>query len=379
MKSRIPSCSRSSFLAFAFIVSVLLFSPVPSWSGTPIVDDTAFIVNAGTYKAPVGDLDLLILREQYAAAPLSLTAFDNPDPAGTVITGNPVTFGSPDCVQSILLRLYDGSQAGIIRTSSGTISFRDGPGTDVRVLGIVTDIVRGAPDLQGSDLVFQSSIVATILNSAPARRLESDLPGPDSVAIAPDRKSVTFTMATNAGADDLRIILDYGDGVCPASLGVPTGDFPAGVTFDLALVDNIVTTKGVRVGETEFGEAISATGIGLTAPGTPSSQSPTRLPDVNYFGQTRARDTDPNFGGEDDHIRIYYVAVDPAIGGTPGPDFYVWILDGDNDSSTTTTVGTDDRRTGTSTTPSVFEYMLYGGPGGNAGANDDLIGPNGGD
>ena len=379
MGSRIPSCFHPSFLTFAFIVSVLLFSPAPSWSATPIVDDTTFIVNAGTYKAPIGDLDLLILRERVSATPVNLTPYDNPDPSGIVVTGNPLTFGSPDCIQSILVRLFDGSPAGVFRTSSGTISFADGPSTNVRILGVITDIVSGAPDLNGSDLVFQTSTVAAILGSAPGRRLETVLPGLDSVAISNDRKSATFSMSTSNGADDVRVIVDYGDGVCPVTPSIPSGDFPAGVTFSVNLIDNIATTKGVRVGETEFGEAIMVTGIPLTSSSAPDAQSPTRLPDVNYFGHTRARDINRNFGGEDDHIGIYYVAVDPAIGGNPGPDFYIWVLDGDNDSSSASTVGTDDRRTGTSTTPSVFEYMLYGGPGGNAGANDDLIGPTGGD
>src|SRR3989338_8537786 len=112
-KRRFPSFSLSLFPAFAFIVSVLLFPPAPSWSATPIVDDTTFIVNAGAYKAPVGDLDLLILRERVSAPPVDLTPYDNPDPSGIVVTGNPLTFGSPDCIQSILVRLFDGSPSGV--------------------------------------------------------------------------------------------------------------------------------------------------------------------------------------------------------------------------------------------------------------------------
>ncbi len=379
MKSRTPSSSRPWCLSFALIASVLLLSPTTSWSGTPVVDDTTFIVNAGTYKAPIGDMDLLILREQYSAAALNLTAFDNPDPAETVITGNPttLTFGSPDCVQSILVRFFDAASATIYRASSGTITFTDGVGTDVRILGVISDI-NSVGRLQGSDLVFQSSLVAGILDTAPYRYLENFLPPKDTVAISGDRKSVTFTVRTSAGADDFRIILDYGNGVCPTSISFPNGDFPSGVKFNVNLVDNIDTVKGVRIGETEYGEAISVTGIPLTAAATPVAQSPTRLPDVNFFGHTRGRDTNNNYGGEDDHLNIYYVAVDPVLGGNPGPDFYVWVLDGDNDAAANgTTTGTDDVATGGVAGQSKFEYMLFGGAG--AATNNDVIAPGGGD
>lgn len=377
---------RYPFCTYLLIITLFVITTVhPSWAATPVVDDTTFILNAGSYKAPFGDLDLLLLREHYFAGPINLTAFDNPDPGSAVITGNPLTFGSPDCVQSILVRWFDAAAIDIFRTSIGTITFIDGPTSNVRILGVLTDVTPGPQidiqtNLDGSDDVFQDAAVANILNDAAYRRLEGYDPPRDIIAIDPSRKSLTFTLKTSSGADDFRILLDYGDGVCPATLVFPSGDFPPGVKFDINLVDNISTTKGVRVGETEFGEAISVLGIPLTASATPSFQSPTRIPDVNYFGHTLARDVNKNYGGDDDNIAIYYYAVDPGIA-FPGSDFYIWILDGDNNATGYSGTGTNDVNVGFGTGisgQSVFEYMLFGGPTGNASQNEDIVSPGGG-
>jgi hypothetical protein len=341
---------------------------------TPYVDDTTFITDAGDYKAAIGDLDLLVLREQYFTGATNLAQFDNKQGNfPVVVSGQPPSLGTQDCVQSILVRFYDGAAGNIYRVSTGRLIINDGPGTDVRILGIVSDVEPTdqftAPKLQASDAVFQGVAVADVLDNAAWRRLEPGGDAADDILIAANRKSVEFTLRTSSGGDDLRVILDYGTGC-----GV---QFPQGVTFDVELDDTLTSTKGIKIGETEYGEAIAVRNVPLTkvdpATGTgvaSNFQSPVRLPDVNYAGMVRARDINKSYGGDDDNTALFFVAVDPSIS-RPGPDFYVWLLDGDITPNTTQT-GTDDW--GGASFPqgdSFFEYMLYGGDG--AEVNDDII------
>lgn len=383
--------SESRIKPIAFIIALLLSLVIPllpsfidkAEAATPIVDDPAFIVTNGNFKSPTGDLDLLILRENYLIPTTDLTAFDNVDPNKFVVDGNFGTNGSPDCIQSILLRIYDAGNPGWVRGSSGTIRFIDGPTSNVQILGVITDInAWTAPpsNLNNSDLLFQPANIAGILATPSARGLEYlpsgywlGKPFNDSVLINVDRKSVAFSLKTLDGADDYRIILDYGN-----NCNGPAG-FPDGVTFDLVLEDNILTSKGVQIGDVDYGEVIDVRGVPLTSTtSTITSLAPTRVPDINFFGQTRARDVNPDWGGDDDNTGIYYFVVDPAISKdqnnnpTPGtPDFYVWILDGDNTPSGTH-VGDDDLRTAGTNYASVFEYMLYGGL--NARNYEDIVG-----
>jgi hypothetical protein len=342
---------------------------------TPYVDDTTFITDAGTYKAAFGDLDLLVLREQYFTGAVNLAPFDNKQGNfPIVVTGQPSTLGSQDCVQSILVRFFDGGPSDdIYRVSTGRLIINDGPGSDVRILGVITDVEPTqefqAPTLQASDAVFEGVAVAGILDDAAWRRTEPRGVAADAVVIASNHKSLEFTLRTSSGADDFRVILDYGTG-CAAQ-------FPQGVSFDVELDDTLTSTKGIKIGETEYGEAIAVRNVPLTKvdPGTgggvaSSFQSPVRLPDVNYAGMVRARDINPSYGGDDDNTALFFVAVDPSIA-RPGPDFYVWLLDGDANPESQTTGTGDFNDASFPGGDSFFEYMLYGGDG--AENNDDVI------
>ncbi|MBI5192121.1 MAG: thrombospondin type 3 repeat-containing protein [Nitrospirae bacterium] len=343
-------------------------------AAVPIVDDTTFIVTNGNFKSPTGDLDLLILRENYLIPTTDLSAYDNVDPDKFVVNGNQGTFGSPDCIQSIFLRIYDGGSQNWVRASNGTIKFNDGTLSNVQIVGIITDLntwITPANRLNGSDLLFEPASVAGVLSSAPYRGIEyvAGDTGNDKVTISADRKSVTFALHTTYAADDYRIILDYGNNNCSG----PTG-FPDGVSFDVTLEDNIVTSKGVQVGSTNYGEVINVKGVQLTSAATSTSYlSPTRIPDVNYFGQTRARDVRKEWGGDDDNTGIYYFVLDPAIAdGTSAPDFYIWIMDGDNNAKYLNIGDNDYQSESTAAYRSVFEYMLYGGNG--ARTYEDIVG-----
>jgi len=358
---------RSQNKPISIIFILILFAlipllPLPGIAATPTVDDTTFIVNAGDFKSPTGDLDLLILRENYSVVTVDLTSFDNPDPSGNVIQGNFSTFNHPDCVQSILLRIYDAGGADWIRASNGTITFIDGPTSNVQIVGVISDIntwIVPPNRLNNSDLIFQPANVASILSSPLYRGVEYVLPptSNDAISIGADRKSVTFTLNTTYAADDFRIILDYGN-----TCGGP-GGFSDGVTFNVTLEDNIVTSKGIQIGSTNYGEVINVVGVPLTSTtSTIESLAPTRIPDINFFGQTRAQDVKREWGGDDDSTGIYYFVVDSAIAdGTANPDFYIWIMDGDNNAAYLNIGDNDYKSLPNITTSSVFEYMLYGG------------------
>ncbi len=377
MRSQTKPISLILILMFLAFIPLL---PLPVIAATPIVDDTTFIVNAGNFKSPTGDLDLLILRENYSVGTVDLTSFDNPDPAGSVIQGNFSTFNHPDCVQSIFFRIYDAGGNDWLRASYGTIRFNDGPTSNVQIVGIISNLntwLTPPTSLNNSDLIFQPANVASILASAPNRGLEYfDPTGPnvihnDSIIIGADRKSVTFQMKTVYAADDLRIILDYGNNCSNP------GGFPDGVTFEVTLQDNIMSSKGIQIGSTNYGEVIKATGIPLTSTtSTTDTIAPTRLPDINFFGQTRARDVHTSLGGDDDNTGIYYFVVDPLLAdGTAAPDFYLWIMDADNQAVQPSVGDNDFSSDGSIPYSSVFEYMLYGGA--TARNYEDII--NGGD
>ncbi len=370
--------SQNKPISIIFILILFAFIPLlplPGIAATPIVDDTTFIVNAGNFKSPTGDLDLLILRENYSVGTIDLTSFDNPDPAGNVIQGNFATLNHPDCAQSILLRIQDAGSSGWIRASNGKITFVDGPTSNVQIVGVISDIDSTTlitPMLNGSDFVFQPANVANILALPSYRGVEYvptyPIPVSDLISISADRKSVTFSLHTAEGADDFRIILDYGNSCSGAS------GFPDGVSFNVTLEDNIMTSKGIQIGNTDFGEVIEVSGASLTSnTSNVTYLAPTRIPDINFFGQTRARDVFNHWGGDDDDTGIYYIIVDPSLAdGTSAPDFYVWILDGDNNGTYNMNVGDNDfKAVQGNTYTSVFEYMLYGGGG--AKAYEDVI------
>lgn len=371
------------------IAGIVGLVPGIAKAAVPIVDSNAFISTAGDFKSPTGDLDLLILREQYYTDPVDLTAFNTPDPSGTTIVGNlpAPTFGSPACVQSVLFRIYDKSTAGVARSSNGTVTFYDGVSSNVQILGVLTDVNNNgsASYLPASDAIF-SPAIGTILQTGIWRGLEpSPNPLPDSIVISASRKSFQFTLKTMGGADDIRVILSYG-ATCKDSLGSPA--YPEGVTMDVVLEDNLQTSKGIKLGNQDMGEVLQVTGIPLVPTPTQAAAktfAPVRLPDINYMAHTIGRDVMIGYGGEDDHVGVYYIVVDPVIANgiiAPNPgaaDFYIWVLDGDNGpvagpTTLSSKLGIDDMWTDNASKGlSVFEYLLFGGSG--ARLSDDLDSP----
>jgi hypothetical protein len=377
----------SMFKRSVYIFVVYLFIFVfhgQVYAVTPITDDTSFIVANGSYNSPVDDLDVLILREGFSALPINLDSyFYDPDPDLLAIEGNPFelgsTFGTQDYIQSIMVRIYDGGTGDITNPvqMSGEITFKG----NVSILGIVTDVntlanpVVTPYNIINSENLFHSPAlnptsypsVPGILGSALWRWLESiGGIGDDFLGIiGPDRKSIYFWyLRTTQGADDFRIILDYGDGLA---------DFPSDVSFDVKLWGD--SRPGVQVGDTDYGEAIELLDIPLTASTDPIAVYQSKLPDDDYFAHTRGRDVDVIQGGDDDHTGIYFFEVDPVLAdGTSAPDFYIYLFDGDNDADLNPSdSGIDDvNRENNTSGDTIFEYRLYGGSG--AAINDDPLG-----
>ncbi|MDH4228543.1 MAG: thrombospondin type 3 repeat-containing protein [Nitrospirota bacterium] len=359
-----------TWVAVVGLLAASLAVPAPAWSvfpDTPWIDDSQFIIDNQGYKSPLGDLDLMVLRERYFNTSFNFAQYDNKtSPFPAVVAGQPTTLGTHSCVQSILIRFFDGAAGDIIRTSTGRLTLNDGGNPQVKILGVISDVDGNASLLEASDNVFQSTIVASWLAQASWRRLESA--GAARDAIVMDRavgsptmdKKVEFTLRTSSGADDLRVLIDYGTGCTVAPFA-----FPQGVTFDVELDDSLSSTKGVTVGNTQYGEAIAVRNIPLTLADPSSgggvastSQAPVRFPDVNYMGLVRARDINPAYGGDDDNNAIFYVVVDPTIPHKAGADFWIHLLDGD--AGTGLQSGTNDWG---GSGKSNFEYILYGGVG----------------
>lgn len=376
------SFKRAGLLSAALTALVLSAGPATGndLPGHPIVDDvSSFIAQydaTGTdYRANFGDLDLLVLRERYHAGPNDLSQYNN-TLLNQVSLNRPNLVANTDCYQSILIRFFDGAAGTVFRQSQGKITINDGPGTDVRIIGVISDVEPQpdpyqSPFLVASDSHFQNTGIPgvstgmdEVLQAAVYRWLEKAGAPKDALNFLPGGKELEFTLSTSSGADDFRVIIDYGTGCTPTT-------FPVGVSFDVELYDSLTLTKGIKVGTTEYGEALAVRNIPLTGTGAATYwESPIRLPDVNYSGMVRSRDLNPAYGGDDDDTAIFWMAADPSLAdGTAAEDAYIYLLDGDVDVNPSS--GIDDF--GIGPLPhgdSFFEYSLYGGPG--AIQNDDL-------
>lgn len=371
---KVLAYSRRLAMGLLITLCVGVSSAMAAFPDTPYVDDTAFIVTDNAYKAAFGDLDLLVLREQAIPGQLNLASFNgNGTGAYRAVVGGtvPAMINGADCVQSILIRFYDGAAAAVFRNSTGRLRL-NANGTPAEIIGVIADVVpQGefvAPKLSAADDIFFPGGVqdAAILRLAPWRPLEDRGQAKDKVIVTPTE--VQFSLSTSSGADDIRVLIDYDAGNEARGCSVPNiPAFPAGVTFDVVLDDSLTATRGIKIGPDEYGESIAVTNIPLTVidPTTQSGvaasfQAPVRLPDVNYVGMVRSRDINKSFGGDDDDTAFFFVAVDPSIGGTPGvDDFYIWLLDGDIDTNPFS--GLDDFADGPLPYGDSFhEYMLYG-------------------
>ncbi len=376
------SLKRTGLFTAALAALVLSAGPATAddLPGHPIVDDvSSFIAQYDStgidYRANFGDLDLLVLRERYHAGPNDLSIYNN-TLLNQLSLNRPNLVADTDCYQSILIRFYDAASATVFRQSQGKITINDGPGTDVRIIGVISDVdpsvdAYDSPYLIASDSHFQnvgvpgvSTGMDEVLQAATWRRLERAGAPQDALNFLPGGKELEFSLATSGGADDIRVIVDYGTGCTPTT-------FPEGVSFDVELYDSLTLTKGIKVGTVEYGEALAVRDIPLTASSAATYwESPIRLPDVNYSGMVRSRDLNPAYGGDDDDTAIFWVVADPSLKqGAGTDDIFIYLLDGDIDVNPSS--GIDDWGAGPlPQADSFFEYSLYGG---NLAINNDDI------
>ncbi|MGH7274300.1 MAG: hypothetical protein ACREIQ_07590, partial [Nitrospiria bacterium] len=332
----------------ATVIVFITLSPnnVKALTVVPITDDTSFITAAGDFASATDDYDTLILREGFCAGPqasgatctnLDLSGF----PAYPFIVGNPPSFSSTnDFVQSILVRTWEGG-GGDTTTSitvNGTVTFKNTP-PGFKILGVITDLQLPTPqcvNLFNSDNLFHDPTQVQTTSSLAAAALLHDNEifrsvdtigfGSDTVQISGN--SVTFNYRTSIGADDMRIIIDYGDGLT---------DFPAGVTMDVSL--STTSDLGISIGPLDFREAVKVLDIPLTGTARPRPIFPTILPDDVYFTHTRGRDVDPQYGGDDDNNSEFYFLINRAKFQPPNTFFYLYIFDADNNAINSKTIG----------------------------------------
>lgn len=403
---RIVSSFCHKVLTFCLMIfGVLIISNRYAYSNSdctsgPCVDDTKFIVDAGMYNSSTDDFDILILREGFSSIPENLDTLIGLPPSG--IAGNPASFNDPifgtrDYFQSILVRIFD-SGAGdyvAVNTLKGKITF-NGP---VNIVGIATSFQPEGRDawqqLHDSDHVFHDSsrhpytaarfnpldpgydplyldklagdaegdyaggeaaFDKTLFASCAVppcpiwRDLEISGEGTDIITIFGN--TVTFELQTKAGADDFRIILDYG------------ASFSPGVSFNVELEPD--SELGIQVGDVDYGEAVKVLNIPLTSdPSLLQPVSRMAFPDDQYFTHTKGRDVVVFNGGDDDNNTIAYFVVDPVL---VSDNFYIYLYDGDNDAIKSASVGKDDvnaelYRSNNTAGDSIFEYRVYGGSG----------------
>lgn len=153
------------FVMLAAIMSLGILIPQGAYA-VPYVD-TGFI------SITPGDMDLIVVRENY----LDDTSYQ----------------------QSIYFRAYEGSATW--KALGGTISFSDG-------IEIVEVIGLGA-NLYATDSTW--GVPGTYSEESGNRGINYGGSYPDILAIDFLNDTITFDLATKAGCDDFRVIIDYGD------------------------------------------------------------------------------------------------------------------------------------------------------------------------
>lgn len=109
--------------------------------------------------------------------------------------------------QSVFIRQFDDqNENGTLTVFKGRLRFQG----DVKIAGVVYDTHRSVPNLKASDRLFASAIdpeLPEMLNQADVRHYEKH--NPDYARIV-DEKTLDFSTGITHGADDFRVILDYG-------------------------------------------------------------------------------------------------------------------------------------------------------------------------
>jgi len=258
----------------AFSTACLLALPSGRVRGAALAEP---VVDTGlSTSTPSPDADLVMVRERfYGSQQIDLTPYG----IGT---------GSDNFVQSVYFRLYPQNPVGIESSIQGTVTFPLG----VRILGFITTGSQLGSTSPGSPYTQSDALFAVAANPgdyvAPSRGFEVPGTGTGSSEFICQINERSFYFGLDvlgAGADDFRVIVDYGI------------DFNPGLTFEVNLftdkLGNVSASPGIRVGRTaglspgegDHGEITHLRGAQLTTdlPLTGTSGPPVSGRDVLYL------------------------------------------------------------------------------------------------
>ena len=235
------------------------------------------LVDAGLANStPAPDADLVVVRERfYGSQEVDLTPYG----IGT---------GADNFVQSFYFRLYPMNIPGQENTILGTVTFPPG----VRILGFITNGGQMGSTTPNSPYTQSDALFAVSSNPneyvAPSRGFEVPGTGAGSneFICQINERSFYFGMdVLGVGADDFRVIVDYGV------------DFAPSLTFEVNLytdkLGGVAASTGIRVGaiaggtpgEGDYGEITHLVNEPLTTDALPISgtQPPVSGRDVIYM------------------------------------------------------------------------------------------------
>ena len=297
----LSSVVRAGFLVGRLTFVGLVLALVAASAGIPKAQASPPLEDTGLVSAtPSPDLDLVVVREHsYGAGGVDLTPYGVP--------------GTHHYVQAIYFRFFANRNATDYNSFAGTVTFTPG----IRILTIVTDStgLGGQVDdgtATQTDLLFG---VATNPDdySENSRGFEccGQAGSSEFVCITSD-SSFVFGLNIQAGVDDFRVIVDYGDAFDPGhhfsirGYSIPAlGGTPLSHGF---LVGNVGSP--VVLGSGDFGEAGSLLRVPLTSTEPPeASSAPIEDPHQSVF---ILRDTPGDT----------YVDAYDAVRRAPAPDRY---------------------------------------------------------
>lgn len=232
MKKTIPSLLFTCLAAsLAACTTASLPSGTPDASGAQPMPPTAS-VQAPTQQLPPAYV--LGLRQQAYQEMLTDPKAEQVTVAGgfKTLTSEPVMPPPtpPTQYHAVFFRSFDNSNANGATKVVARVTLPDG----VRLVGAIYDRASSIPKTLKADSLF-SSDWATQLNKAPSRRYEEN----QDILSFVDAKTVSLTKYITNGADDARLILDYGSS--PA----------ANLQMKIELDPQQTTSPGIMLGNTD--------------------------------------------------------------------------------------------------------------------------------
>lgn len=265
------------------------------------------LVDSGLASStPSPDPDLVIVRERtYGAQGVDLTPYG----IGT---------GSDDFVQSIYFRLYPQNVPGQESSLLGTVTFPPG----VRILGFISSSTQLGRTTAGGAYTQSDALFAVAANPddyvAPARGFEMPGTGAGSAEFICQVNERSFVFGLDVigpGADDFRVIIDYGSSYAP--------DMTFEVNLSTDTLGNVPASQGIRVGSTtgtrpgdaDYGEVTHLMAAPLTTDNAPMAGTTPPVSGRDVIYMIRETGGDPEVDGLD----VPSGAIIPSMMKVPPP------------------------------------------------------------